>query len=161
MTLIFMCIFAKSHTVCCELTVLAWTHWKTVTVSYTLWMKVLPAHRHCPPNKVLVWAYSRLAPHTESSSLHQSYLQPLVLPWQIFHVQNAGDWCHGAFCSIKVSNSIYLNVFVVHNFVCSIILQPLFFFSCSGKGCYLDWNPIQFRHLFRMQRETICKEDLV
>lgn len=109
-------------------------------------MRVLPTHRHCPPNEVLEWAYSKLAPHTESrsSSLYQSYLHPLVLRWNIFHVQNAGDWCHGMFCSIKVSNSIYLNMLVAHNSVCSIIqmLQPLSSSPAVGKDAI--WTEIPF-----------------
>lgn len=109
-------------------------------------MRVLPTHRHCPPNEVLEWAYSKLAPHTESrsSSLYQSYRHSLVLRWNIFHVQNAGDWCHGMFCSIKVSNSIYLNMLVAHNSVCSIIkmLQPLSSSPAVGKDAI--WTEIPF-----------------
>lgn len=50
--------------------------------------------------------------------------------------------CIGTFCFIKVSNSSYSNVFVVCNFVCSIILQPLFSSPAVGKDAI--WTEIPF-----------------
>lgn len=50
--------------------------------------------------------------------------------------------CHGTFCFIKVSNSSYSNIFVLCNFVCSIILQPLFSSPTVGKDAI--WTEIPF-----------------
>lgn len=91
----FLCVFLLDHIQFAA----SWLSWLEYTeerwLYHTLRKWEFCQHKHCPPNKVLEWAYSKPAPEdSRRSSQYQLYLHTLALPWNISHVQNASVLVH-------------------------------------------------------------------
>lgn len=123
----------------------SWLSWLDRTEEWWLYHTLCKweyfQYKHCPPNKVLEWTYSKPAPEdSRRSSQHQLHLHTLVLPWNISHLQNAGVMVHSA--SWK-----FLILVIQMHLLCVILYAASYFslfFSSPAVGKDAIWTEIPF-----------------